>query len=92
MAVYAVIASNNAPAIKQSIVAQYGANHFEFTSNVWFVSDLTATTKEVADKIGLTKGENNMLGAVLRFEAYSGRHSTAAWTWLAAIPGMLPNG
>jgi hypothetical protein len=91
MAVYAVIASGNASEVKRLVVAQYGASHYEFSQNVWFVTD-SATSKEVADKLGITKGDGGILGAVLRFDAYSGRHASTAWTWLQAIPGTIPNG
>ncbi len=91
MAVYAVIGSGNPVAIKASIVAQYGANHYEVTTNAWFVND-PGTTKDVADKLGISKGDNNVLGVVLRFDAYSGRHAATAWTWLQAIPGLISNG
>jgi hypothetical protein len=91
MAVYAVVGSGNTQAIKQSIVAQYGANHYEVAPYAWFVSD-PGTSKDVADKLGISKGENNILGVVLRFDAYSGRHAANLWTWLQAIPGLMPNG
>lgn len=91
MPVYAVIGGTNPHAIKSMIVAQYGANHYEFTSNVWFVTD-SGTTKDVADKLGITKSENNIQGVVLRFDAYSGRAPATVWTWIQAIPGTISNG
>jgi hypothetical protein len=50
------------------------------------------TSKDVADKLGITKGENNVLGVVLRFDAYAGRQAATTWTWLQAIPGLIGNG
>jgi len=91
MAVFAVIGSGNPVAIKQAIVAQYGANHYEFAPNAWLVPD-AGTTKDVADKLGITKGDANVQGIVLRFDAYSGRAAATTWTWIAANPGTIPNG
>jgi hypothetical protein len=91
MAVYAVVGTSNPQAIKQSIVAQYGANHYEVAGNAWFVND-AGTSKDVADKLGISTGVNGVLGVVVRFDAYSGRHAATAWTWLQAIPGLVPNG
>jgi hypothetical protein len=91
MAVFAVIGSMNPAAIKQAIVRQYGANHYEFTPSTWFVPD-AGTSKDVADKLGITRGENGVQGAVIRFDGYSGLAAAAAWTWIAANPGTIPNG
>jgi hypothetical protein len=91
MATFAVIGTGNPAAIKQAIVAQYGANHYEFASYAWFVQD-AGTTKDVADKLGITKGDNGVQGVVVRFEAYSGRAAATAWTWIAGFPGTVPNG
>jgi hypothetical protein len=91
MAVYAVIGVGNLEALKTQIATQYGATKYEFANNVWFVSD-AGTTKDVADKLGISKGDNGVLGVVLRFDAYSGRAPATTWTWLQAFPGMISNG
>jgi hypothetical protein len=91
MAVYAVIASHNPEAVKALIITQYGASHYQVSQSAWFITD-TGTTKDVADKLGITKGENGVQGVVLRFDAYSGRTAATAWTWLQAIPGTIANG
>jgi hypothetical protein len=39
MAVYVVIGSSNPQAIKQTIMVQYGATHYEITANAWVVND-----------------------------------------------------
>ena len=79
MPVFAVIGTFNSEAIGPAIVTQYGANHFKFTPNVWFVPD-TGTTKDVSDKIGLTTEVNGIQGTVLKFNAYSGRATGTVWT------------
>jgi hypothetical protein len=82
MASFAVIGSNNPAVLKAAIVKQYGANHYEFASNVWFVSDL-GTTKDVMDKLGITDGKLGASAAVLKFVGYAGYAAGDAWTWLA---------
>jgi hypothetical protein len=91
MALYVVIGTINAPAIKAQIVAQYGANHFEITTNAWLLTDV-GTTKDVADKLGMSKADSGALGVVLRCDAYSGRAPATTWTWLQANPGVVANG
>jgi hypothetical protein len=91
MSVFAIIGTFNPGALKTAIIAQYGANHYEVAPNAWFVND-TGTTKDVADKLGISKGESNIQGAVVKFDGYSGRGPATAWTWLQGIPGTVPNG
>lgn len=91
MSVFAIIGTYNPAAIKNAIVAQYGANHYEVATNAWFVSD-SGSTKDVADKLGITKGETGVQGVVVKFDGYSGRGPATAWTWLQSIPGTVPNG
>jgi hypothetical protein len=91
MAVFVVIGTVNPEAIKSAVVAQYGANHYEFSPTSWFVSD-AGTTKDVSDKLGITAGENGIQGAVLKFSAYSGRAAATGWTWLQAKGEATPNG
>lgn len=91
MAVFAVISTGNASAIKSAVVTQYGANHYEFAPYVWFVND-GGTTKDVADKLGMTKGDDNVQGLVLKFDGYSGRGPATAWTWLQGFPTTVSNG
>jgi hypothetical protein len=91
MPVFVVIGTVNPEAIKTAVVAQYGANHFEFSPTAWFVSD-TGTTKDISDKLGITTGVGDVQGAVLRFDAYSGRAAATAWTWIQTKGGALPNG
>ena len=54
MAVYAVIGNGNTAAVKQAVVTQYGANHYELTPYAWLVNDV-GTTKDVAEKLGYYK-------------------------------------
>jgi hypothetical protein len=91
MAVFAVIGSANPEAVKKAVVRQYGASHYEFASNMWFISD-TGTTKDIADKLGITASEDGTLGVVLQVGAYSGRATGTAWTWLQQFPEARPNG
>ena len=91
MAVFVVIGAVNSEAIKTAVVAQYGANHYEFSPTSWFVSD-AATTKEISDKLGITTGVNGVQGAVLKFNAYSGLAAATAWTWLQTKGESIPNG
>jgi len=91
MSVFAIIGTANPAAIKIAIIAQYGANHYEVASNAWFVSD-SGSSKDVADKLGITKGESNIQGVVVKFDGYSGRGPATAWTWLQGIPGTVSNG
>jgi hypothetical protein len=91
MPVFVVIGTVNPEAIKTAVVAQYGANHFEFSPTAWFVSD-TGTTKDISDKLGIAAGIGDAQGAVLRFDAYSGRAAATAWTWIQNKGGALPNG
>lgn len=91
MAIYAVIASTNPELLKAAVVTQYGASHYEFAPNVWFVSD-TGSSKDVAEKLGITDGSVGASGVVLRFDAYSGRASVAGWTWLRQFPETVSNG
>jgi hypothetical protein len=91
MPVFVVIGTVNSEAIKSAVVAQYGANHYEFSPTSWFVSD-AGTTKEVSDKLGITAGEGGVQGAVLKFSAYSGRATATAWTWLQTKGETTSNG
>ena len=91
MAIFAVIARSDPAKMKAAIERQYGANHHEFASDVWFVPDV-GTTKDVADKIGLTGGTVGSEGVVLGFTGYSGWGPPAGWQWLGARPDTVPNG
>ncbi len=91
MAVFAIVASSNPTAMQTAVTTQYGANHFQFTSNVWFVSDV-GSTKDVADKIGITDNRIGALGGVFRIDAYSGYASNAAWAWLQPFTEVRSNG
>jgi hypothetical protein len=91
MSVFAIIGITNAAAIKTALVAQYGANHYEFAPYAWLVND-PGTSKEVADKLGITAGVGDVQGLVVKFDGYSGRGPATAWTWLQNIPGTVPNG
>ena len=90
MPVFAVIAHTNPAALRTAVVAQYGANHFEFTPNTWFVADV-GTTKTVADKLRVTDGSFGGQAAVLLFTGYSGFGPVAAWQWLGQHPEALAN-
>ena len=90
MPVFAVIGKTNPSAIKAAVIKQYGANHYEFAENSWFVPD-NGTTKEVADKLGLSDNALHAQGVVLRFDAYSGYASADGWKWIASQSGALPN-
>jgi hypothetical protein len=91
MSVFAVIASSNPSAVGTAIVAQYGANHYQFTNNVWFVSD-NGTTKDVSDRLGISNGVIGAQGVVLKFDNYSGYAATAGWQWLSRQSGVFSNG
>jgi hypothetical protein len=91
MPVFVVIGTENPAAIKTAVVAQYGANHYEFSPTSWFVSD-AGTTKEVSDKLGITAGVGGVQGAVLKINAYSGRAAATGWTWLQTKGESIPNG
>ena len=91
MSIFAVIASENPGGVNQSIVRQYGANHYRFAENAWFVSD-NGTTKDVADKLGITNGAIQAQGVVLKFDGYSGWASSAGWDWISKQSGGISNG
>ncbi len=91
MAVFAVIAATNADKLQAAVIAQYGANHFQFSPSAWFVPD-NGTTQDVATKLGLTGGAVGALGVVTKIGAYSGWASAAAWTFLGNHPEAIANG
>jgi hypothetical protein len=91
MAVFVVIGSVKSDALKAAIIQQYGANHYEFASNAWFVPDV-GTTKDVMDKLGLQNGGIGAQGVVLRFTAYAGYANAAGWTWLQKNSDAVPLG
>lgn len=90
MAVFAVIGLQNPPAIKAAVVEQYGANHYEFAPNVWFVVD-GGTTKDVGDKLRIMGGKSGT-GVILRFDAYAGRGPKDAWDWLQKNSDAIVHG
>jgi len=91
MAVFAVIAATNADKLQAAVTAQYGANHYQFSPSSWFVPD-TGTSKDVADKLGLTGGTVGALGVVVRMAGYSGWANGAAWSFLSTHPEAISNG
>ena len=91
MPVFAVVAHTNPSALKSAVVAQYGANHYEFSPSVWFVSD-AGSSKTVADKLGVTNGAFGGQAVILTFTAYSGFGPATAWSWLAQHPEAISNG
>lgn len=91
MAIFVIIASTNAEKLKAAVVAQYGANHYEFSTSSWFVPD-SGSTKDVADKLGLTGGVVGAQGVVTKMTAYSGWAASAGWTFLGQHPEAVPNG
>lgn len=91
MPAFTVIATTNAPVIEAAINRQYGANHYRFSPTVWFVADV-GTTKDIADKLGITNGALGAQGVVLKTVAYSGYATASAWSWLQNIPDVYSNG
>jgi hypothetical protein len=91
MSVFVVIGRTNPNSIREAVVRQYGANHYQFSESSWFVQD-NGTTKDVADKLGIVNGELGAQGVVLRFDAYSGFAPADGWKWLGSQPGTIPNG
>lgn len=91
MSVFVVIASVKPEVIGQAVVAQYGANHYQFSPTAWYVPD-PGTTKDVADKLGITAGTDGVQGAVIKIAAYSGRATQTGWTWLQTQGGAIANG
>jgi len=91
MAVFSVIATSNPEKVQAAITARYGANHFAFSPTAWFVSD-SGTSKDVADRIGLTSGGIEATGVVLSFTGYSGWAKGDAWAWLQQFPEARSNG
>jgi hypothetical protein len=91
MAIFVITVTQNPDAAGRAVVEQYGASHLQLSPNTWFVSD-SGTTKEVADKIGMTSGTDAAVqGAVLKVSAYSGRATASVWNWLQARGEALPN-
>lgn len=91
MALYVIIALSGEAPLQDAIATQYGSNHYAYAHNVWFVSD-DGSSKQVADKIGLTDGRIGAAGAVLAFNAYSGFGPLPAWEWLQQRGSATPNG
>jgi hypothetical protein len=90
MPVFAIIAKSKPEAVGQSIIEQYGATHYQFTDNVWFVPD-SGTSEDVSAKVGIKDGKVGS-GVVLKFSAFSGFAPKTAWTWLDAYPEAVSNG
>jgi hypothetical protein len=91
MAVFAIIGRDHPGALRDAIITQYGANHFEFAENAWFIPD-NGTTKDVADKLGISNGRITAQAIVMRFDGYSGWAPADSWKWLANQGAALPNG
>ena len=91
MSLFAVVASFNPEAIRTALRTQYGANHYELSPTFWFVSD-SGSTKDVADRLGITDGAIGAQGMVLKFDAYSGFAAAEGWQWIAARGGAAANG
>ena len=91
MAAFSIVAFGEPAALRQAVEQQYGTNFFEFSPSTWFVAD-AGTTKNVADRLGLTGGQLGAQGVVLRLDAYSGWGPAAGWTWLGRFPEAVPNG
>ena len=91
MALYAIIALSEPEKLKQAVITQYGANHYEFGRSTWFVAD-DGSSKQVSDRLGLTNGGIGSTGVVLLFTAYSGWGPPGAWAWLQERGSAIPNG
>jgi hypothetical protein len=91
MADFVIIGYLNPDAIRQSIVRQYGENHYQFTPSSWFISDV-GTTKDVLDKLGLSGGKLEAQAVIIKYDAYSGYGPAAAWKWLGQNSTGTANG
>ena len=89
MASFSVISlSGYNPELAAKIVAAYGpANSLLVSSNCWLVADNAITTKEVSDKLEITKdGGGGVVGQaiVLRIESFFGFAASNIWERLNA--------
>jgi hypothetical protein len=81
MAIYAIIASEDAPTLEAAIEKQF-PDQFYKVADGQFMLATDDTTNKVVEKLG-TKGGKHGSILVLRVTNYNGWHNNDLWEWLA---------
>lgn len=82
MAIFAVIITKGVESIRARIETECQAWH-QLTDDVFLVSYKGATTQELAEALGIRKGETGS-GVTIPVTNYSGRADPNVWEWLRA--------
>jgi hypothetical protein len=80
MAIFVVVSQNQNQKLSEAITQAYPDNFFTLAPDQWIIST-DALTKEVADKLNITGGDQGRV-AVFKIETYYGWHDKNVWEWL----------
>jgi hypothetical protein len=83
MTIYVIIAGSSTDKLRGKIAEVYPTEHYNFPGNSsWFVYDDTSTTKEVAEKLGISGGALGAQAVVMPINGWNGWAPGDLWEWL----------
>lgn len=78
--VFVIVGTKNAPAIADKLLELEVRSH-RLADNAW-LAVYPGTARELAETLGIRKGEIGAAGLVIPFDSYSGRAASEVWEWL----------
>jgi len=85
---FAIFGVSNIPALEAQLQNIAPWLSLKVQDGQWLVIAPNATTsKEVADRLGITTNDPVSSAVVLRVETYSGRTAASTWEWIATKLG-----
>ncbi|MCY4303436.1 MAG: hypothetical protein OXC62_01410 [Aestuariivita sp.] len=86
MKVYAIFLNKPNETCWETIQESWPENHFILTNNLAFiVANDNITTKQIADKVGISGSDKEMVGIVFEFGSYNGFNNGDLWEWLGKV-------
>jgi hypothetical protein len=82
MALFAIMAPSELPALVASLQINYPNNHLRVGPGQWLVAG-TGTAVEVSNLLGITTGASGT-AIVVQVVGYYGRAATNIWEWMAS--------
>jgi hypothetical protein len=82
MALFAIFAASDNPALIASLQTHFPENHLKVGTGQWLLAG-SGTAAEISNTLGITTGTSGS-GIVVLVGGYYGRASTNIWEWMAS--------
>jgi len=82
MALFAIMAASENPALLASLETHYPGNHLKVGVGQWLIAG-SGTAAEISNTLGITVGTSGA-GIVVLVAGYYGRASNNIWEWMAS--------